>query len=127
MDNLHAEQIIAEAVERATGGGGGGATDPNGLGAGDSGTCPQGTTPVTDGCLETAVRDALDFDDAALTCASAGRRLAPVDVLLAARQVEAFDLGEGEMSGSISTPLSVDLNQALEPLGEPTPFRCFIS
>ena len=123
VDNLHAEQIITEAVERATGagggdgnGGGGGATDPNGGGAGDSGTCPEGTTPVGDGCLETAVREAAAFETAAATCEAAGRRLAPVDVLMAVRGTAAFDLADGEMSDSLTTPLALDLNQALAPL-----------
>jgi hypothetical protein len=127
VDNLNAEQIIAQAVERATGGGGNGegdggggagANDPNGGGGGDSGACPAGTTPVGDGCLETAVREAADFETAAATCEQAGRRLAPVDVLIAVRGTEAFDLADGEMSDSLTTPLALDLNQALAPLLE---------
>ncbi len=126
MDNLHAEEIITEAVERATGGGGdggggtdpngGGATDPNGGGAGDSGTCPEGTTAIADGCLETAPRAAADYAAASRTCAQAGRRLTQANVLLAAAAAEGIDLGGGEVSSDVTTTAPADLSGPLAPL-----------
>ncbi|HEV2819084.1 MAG TPA: hypothetical protein VGW11_01115 [Solirubrobacteraceae bacterium] len=116
VDNMHAEQIITEAVKRAGGGGGGGTTNPNGLGAGDSGTCPAGTTAIADGCLETAPRAAANYAAASRTCAQAGRRLPQATVLLAAGAAEAINLGGGEVSSDVTTPAPADLSGPLAPL-----------
>jgi hypothetical protein len=113
LDNLHAEQIITEAVERATGGGG---DAPNGGGGGGGEACPEGTTAAGGGCLETAPRAAADYAAASRTCAQAGRRLAPADVLLAAAAAAGIDLGDGEVSGDVTTILPADLNEPLSPL-----------
>ena len=119
VDNMHAEQIITEAVRRAGGGGGGGGTtNPNGLGAGDSGTCPAGTTAIADVCLETAPRAAADYAAASRTCAQAGRRLTQANVLLAAAAAEGIDLGGGEVSSDVTTPAPADLSGPLAPLIE---------
>ena len=112
VDNLHAEQIITEAVNRATGGGGGGG-DGGGTGGG---ACPEGTVAAGGGCLETAARAAADYAAAARTCAQAGRRLAPANVLLSAAATEGIDLGDGEASSDVTTALPVDLNEPLSPL-----------
>jgi hypothetical protein len=109
VDNLHAEQIITEAVKRATGGGGGG-------GGGDAGACAEGTVAAGGGCLETAPRAAADYAAAARTCAQAGRRLAPANVLLSAAATDGVDLGDGEISSDVTTALPADLNEPLAPL-----------
>lgn len=110
VDNLHAEQIITEAVKRATGGGGSG-----GGGTGD-GACAEGTVAAGGGCLETAARAAADYAAAARTCAQAGRRLAPANVLLSAAATEGIALGDGEISSDVTTTLPIDLNEPLSPL-----------
>jgi len=102
-------EIIAEAVNRATGGGGGG-------GGTGGGACPEGTVAAGGGCLETAARAAADYAAAARTCAQAGRRLAPANVLLSAAATEGIDLGDGEISSDVTTALPADLNEPLAPL-----------
>jgi hypothetical protein len=115
VDNLHAEQIITEAVNRATGGDGDGGGGDGGGGTGD-GACPEGTVAAGGGCLETAARAAADYAAAARTCAQAGRRLAPANVLLSAAATEGIDLGDGEISSDVTTTLPIDLNEPLSPL-----------
>lgn len=90
LDGLNAADIIAQAAA-ATGGGGGGAA-----------TCPAETTLTGGGCIENAPRAAANYADAAAACGQAGRRLAPPDVLLHARTLDAIDLGGGEMSSDIT-------------------------
>ncbi len=57
---------------------------------------------VGGGCIETAPRAAATYSAAAAACGGAGRRLAPPDVLLAARTVNGIDLGGGEMSADVT-------------------------
>ena len=116
VDNLHAGQIITEAVNRATGGGGGGDGGGDGGGGTGDGACPEGTVAAGGGCLETAARAAADYAAAARTCAQAGRRLAPANVLLSAAATEGIDLGDGEISSDVTTALPADLNEPLAPL-----------
>jgi len=102
VDNLHAEQIIQEAVDRA--------------GDGDGETPPEGTVPAGGGFLEVEARGAADYAEASRTCAEAGRRLAPANVLLAAAAADEIDLGNGEISSDVTTVLPIDLNEPLSPL-----------
>lgn len=93
VDSLSASEIIAQAVQAAQTAGGA---------AGGSAGCPASTTLVGGGCIENAPRAAATFADAAAACGGAGRRLAPPDVLLAARTVNGIDLGGGEMSADVT-------------------------
>ena len=90
VDGLNAGEIIAQAAAAGPGGGGGGAA------------CPAETTLVGGGCIENAARAAATYANASAACGQAGRRLAPPDVLLHARTLEAINLGGGEMSSDIT-------------------------
>jgi hypothetical protein len=90
VDGLNAADIIAQATAAGTGGTGG------------SGACPANTTLTGGGCIEAAPRAAANYADASAACGQAGRRLAPPDVLLHARTLEAINLGGGEMSADIT-------------------------
>ena len=89
VDGLNAAEIIAQATSAGSGGGGAGA-------------CPAETTLAGGGCIENAPRAAATYANASAACGQAGRRLAPPDVLLHARTIEAINLGTGEMSADIT-------------------------
>jgi hypothetical protein len=93
VDSLSASEIIAQAVQavQAAGGAGGGTA-----------ACPANTTLVGGGCIENAPRAAATYAAASAACGGAGRRLVAPDVLLAARTLDAINLGGGEMSGDIT-------------------------
>jgi hypothetical protein len=92
-------------------------------------SCPAGTQRHAGGCIETFTRGAANFDEAARTCGTIGRRLPGSDELASYSLDPGVELaGGGEWTsarlGTQADVVSEGSSHSMEPAGDSNAYRC---